>query len=143
MDALKQPQAPPPSVPARPFLPQESPLSMLPCRLDHAVDVRRSQALTSASLMVRRLFIFAGTALLTLAGGYGMYDVVKVGGVTFLEALLLGLFLVLLAWVAFSFMSALAGFFVLLTRGQPSLPDRHDRSAASHHLAHRDAAADL
>jgi membrane glycosyltransferase len=36
-----------------------------------------------------------------------MYDVVKVGGVTFLEALLLGLFLVL----AFSFMSALAGFF--------------------------------
>ncbi|MDG9696120.1 hypothetical protein QC281_39435, partial [Streptomyces sp. DH17] len=68
MDALKQSQAPPPSAPARPFLPQE------------------------------------------------------VGGVTFLEALLLGLFLVLLAWVAFSFMSALAGFFVLLTRRQVSLP---------------------
>jgi membrane glycosyltransferase len=122
MDALKQSLAPPPSAPARPFLPQESPLTMLPCRLDNAAGVRQSQAPASASLMVRRLFIFAGTALLTLAGGYGMYDVVKVGGVTFLEALLLGLFFVLLAWVAFSFMSALAGFFVLLTRGQPSLP---------------------
>lgn len=123
MDALKPSQVPSsPSTSARPFLPQESPLSMLPCRLDRAADDRRSQALTSASLTLRRLFIFAGTALLTLAGGYGMYDVVKVGGVTFLEALLLGLFLVLLAWVAFSFMSALAGFFVLLTRGQPSLP---------------------
>jgi len=122
MDALKQSQAPLPSTPARPFLPQESPLTMLPCRLDRAADVRQSQTPTSASLTVRRLFIFVGTALLTLAGGYGMYDVVKIGGVTFLEALLLGLFLVLLAWVAFSFMSAVAGFFVLLTRGQVSLP---------------------
>src|SRR6185437_8064573 len=66
--------------------------------------------------------ILLGTALLMLAGGYGMYEVVKVGGVTVLEALLLGLFLVLLAWVAFSFMSALAGFFVLLMRGTPGLP---------------------
>jgi membrane glycosyltransferase len=122
MDALKSSRALPPTAPACQFLPQESPLAMLPCRLDRAADIRQSQARTSASLTARRLFIFAGTALLTLAGGYGMYDVVKVGGVTFLEALLLGLFLVLLAWVAFSFMSALAGFFVLLTRKQPSLP---------------------
>src|SRR5690349_8681763 len=84
MDALKQPQVPLQSALARPFLPQESPLSMLPCRLDRAADVRRSQTLTSAGLLVRRLFIFTGTALLTLAGGYSMYDVVKVGGVTFL-----------------------------------------------------------
>ena len=122
MDALKQSQAPLRSVPARPFLPQESPLPMLPRRLDRAAAVRHSPVHAGASLIVRRLFIFVGTALLTLAGGYGMYDVVKVGGVTSLEALLLGLFLVLLAWVAFSFMSALAGFFVLLTRRQPSLP---------------------
>ena len=61
-------------------------------------------------LLFRRLFIFAGTALLTIAGGYEMYDVVKVGGVTVLEAILLAFFLALLAWVAFSFMSAMAGF---------------------------------
>jgi membrane glycosyltransferase len=62
-----------------------------------------------------------GTALLTAAGGYEMYGVVKVGGVTLLEAMLLALFLVLLAWVAFSFMSAVIGFFVLLTRHQGGL----------------------
>lgn len=120
MDALKQ--SPPRTTHARPFLPQEHPLAMLPCRLDRAADVRRSPALSGAKLTVRRFFIFFGTAVLTVAGGYGMYDVVKVGGVTVLEGMLLGLFLVLLAWVAFSFMSALAGFFVLLTRRPPSLP---------------------
>ncbi|MBR1090712.1 glucans biosynthesis glucosyltransferase MdoH [Bradyrhizobium manausense] len=121
MDALKQSQAQLRRAPERPFLPPETPLSMLPCRLDRAAEVRHSPLHAGTTLIVRRLFIFVGTALLTLAGGYGMYDVVKVGGVTSLEALLLGLFLVLLAWVAFSFMSALAGLFVLLTRRQPSL----------------------
>lgn len=122
MDALKPPQPLPRSAHGGAFLPPESPLAMLPCRLDGAAEAGRSQVHPGATLMMRRLFIFIGTALLTLAGGYGMYDVVKVGGVTVLEAMLLGLFLVLLAWVAFSFMSALAGFLVLLTRRQASLP---------------------
>jgi membrane glycosyltransferase len=125
MDALKQ------SLPRRGadsgFLPQESPLPMLPRGLDSKADVRRSSAPAVAHLMLRRVVIFAGAALLTLAGSYGMYDVVEVGGVTVLEAMLLVLFVVLLAWVAFSFMSALAGFFVLLLRRPPSL--RIDRTA--------------
>lgn len=62
----------------------------------------------------RRGFIFLSTAALTGAGGYEMYRVLQVGGVTVLEAMVLALFLILLAWVAFSFASALAGFFVLL-----------------------------
>ncbi|MBR0849783.1 glucans biosynthesis glucosyltransferase MdoH [Bradyrhizobium diazoefficiens] len=118
MDALKQPSTP---FPGNAFLPQESPLPMVPCRLDRTAGSRRSPVRPGDGLIVRRLFIFAGTAVLTLAGGYGMYDVVKVGGVTVLEAMLLCLFLVLLAWIAFSFMSALAGFYVLLSRKQPSL----------------------
>lgn len=122
MDALKPQRAAPPDTAARPFLPQENPLSMLPCALDRADAAKPTMARRSASLVVRRFFIFAGTAVLTLGGSYGMYDVVKVGGVTTLEAMLLALFVVLLAWVAFSFMSGLAGFFVLLTRAQPSLP---------------------
>lgn len=121
MDALK-PSPPLRSAPGSPFLPPEAPLSMLPCGLDRTAEVRRGPVHSSATLLFRRLFIFVGTALLTLAGGYGMYDVVKVGGVTVLEAVLLGLFLVLLAWVAFSFMSALGGFFVLLARRRPGLP---------------------
>lgn len=121
MDALKSP-APLRSTSGSRFLPPERPLPMPPCQLDHEAESRRNPVHSGAALIVRRLFIFVGTALLTVAGGYGMYDVVKVGGVTFLEAVLLGLFLVLLAWIAFSFMSALAGFFVLLTRRPVGLP---------------------
>lgn len=95
---------------------------MVPCRLDRTADPGRAPIRSETATTFRRLFIFTGTVLLTLAGGYGMYDVVKVGGVTVLEALLLGLFLVLLAWITFSFMSALAGFFVLLMRRTPGLP---------------------
>lgn len=121
MDALKQSPAPRSAV-RRAFLPPESPLAMVPCRLDRTADTGQAPIRSGAATTFRRLFIFIGTVLLTFAGGYSMYDVVKVGGVTFLEALLLGLFLVLLAWVTFSFMSALAGFFVLLTRRNPGLP---------------------
>lgn len=121
MDALKQSQARPSAVGCR-FLPPESPLPMVPCRLDRTADPGRAPIRSEAATTFRRLFIFTGTVLLTLGGAYGMYDVVKVGGVTVLEALLLGLFLVLLAWITFSFMSALAGFFVLLMRRTPGLP---------------------
>jgi membrane glycosyltransferase len=69
---------------------------------------------TSSSAVLRRAFIFVGTAVLTAAGCYEMYNVVEVGGVTVLEWMILGLFVVLFAWIAFSFMSNLAGFAVLL-----------------------------
>ena len=45
-----------------------------------------------------------------------MYEVLQVGGVTILEWMVLVLFVLLFAWIAFSFMSALAGFAVLLFR---------------------------
>ena len=70
---------------------------------------------------LRRVYIFAGTALMTLAGGYEMYEVLQVGGVTILEGLVLGLFVLLFAWIAFSFVSALAGFAVLLLRKRETL----------------------
>ena len=93
------------------FLPPESGLSMEP---SGSTSSRRREdpAPLQIRLLFRRLFIFAGTALLTMAGSYEMYEVVKVGGVTVLEAILLAFFVPLLAWVAFSFMSAMAGFFV-------------------------------
>ncbi len=48
-----------------------------------------------------------------------MYLVLEVAGITALEALVLVLFVSLFAWIAFSFLSTLAGFFVLLA-GTPS-----------------------
>jgi len=128
MDALKTSPALPRSVAVGRFLPPESGLAMEPCRLDQPTERKRAPAPLQIALLFRRLFIFAGTALLTIAGGYEMYGVVKVGGVTVLEAMLLALFLLLLAWVAFSFMSAAAGFFVLATGRKGGLAIARDGS---------------
>jgi membrane glycosyltransferase len=124
MDTLnKSPSlAPGPDMAGDAFLPTESALSMVPCRLDQGTLTKRRPARIETALALRRLFVFVGTALLTAAGGYEMYDVLKVGGVTVLEGILLAFFLLLLAWIAFSFMSALAGCCVLLTRRQSGLP---------------------
>jgi membrane glycosyltransferase len=104
------------------FLPAETPLAMLSHRLDEPMRAQRAAAGIGAAVHLRRLFVLAGTALLTAAGGLEMYDVLKVGGVTVLEGLLLGFFLTLLAWIAFSFLPAIAGFCVLLAGRQPGLP---------------------
>jgi membrane glycosyltransferase len=124
MDTLNKPAslAPSADTAGEGLLPAESALAMVPCRLDQAPEVKRRPARIETAFALRRLFIFVGTALLTAAGGYEMYDVLKVGGVTVLEAMLLAFFLVLLAWIAFSFMSAVAGFCVLSVRRPSGLP---------------------
>ena len=119
MDALKISSLP--EIAPGPFLPPENRLVMEPCRLDQPMERRQAIAPIEKRFLFRRLFIFVGTAMLTLVGGYEMYEVVKVGGVTVLEGMLLVFFLMLLAWVAFSFMSAVVGFSILLTRGNGGL----------------------
>jgi membrane glycosyltransferase len=98
------------------FLPAESPLAMSTQALRDFPAQNRAADRRPTQVSLRRAYILAGTAGLTLAGCYEMYDVLKVGGVTALEAMVLGLFVALFAWIAFSFMSNLAGFFVLLFR---------------------------
>lgn len=84
---------------------------------------RRNEKMQAAlaSVGFRRVCIFGGTAALTSAGCYEMYRVVQVGGVTILEWMILVLFVPLFAWIALSFMSALAGFAVLLLRAKDPL----------------------
>ncbi len=98
-----------------------------------AADLGRPpHALGTAGLSVgtrmamRRASVLVLTAALTGAGAYEMYMVVQVGGVTIMEGMVLVLFVALLAWIAFSFASALAGFFVLLRREGNALPIRDD-----------------
>jgi membrane glycosyltransferase len=103
------------------FLPPESPMAMSKQPL-HGFETRQdSQKPDWASIAPRRVCIFAGTAAMTIAGCYEMYEVLQVGGVTTLEWMVLSLFVLLFAWIAFSFMSALAGFAVLLFRGGDAL----------------------
>jgi membrane glycosyltransferase len=100
------------------FLPAESPTDMAvqPLRWFEPPPAPRF-----ARMRARRAFILAGTAMLTAGGCYEMYRVLQVGGVTVLESIILVLFGLLFAWIAFSFMSALVGFFVLLTRKKDEL----------------------
>ena len=102
--------------PATEFLPSESPLAMSKQALRgfHRREDNRTDALHPVAF--RRVCILIGTAALTIAGCYEMYEVLQVGGVTTLEWMVLFLFVLLFAWIAFSFMSALAGFVVLLLR---------------------------
>ncbi|MET4277850.1 MULTISPECIES: glucans biosynthesis glucosyltransferase MdoH [unclassified Bradyrhizobium] len=102
------------------YLPDETPLPMQPCRLDATNRADPGRLRTAPAVTARRLFILGGTVAITAAGAVEMYDVLKVGGVTVLEGMVFGLFLVLLAWIAFSFVSSVAGFFVLL-RGRPDV----------------------
>jgi membrane glycosyltransferase len=98
------------------FLPPESPMVMSkqPLRAFQSREGNQQAALDSVAF--RRAGIFMGTAAMTMAGCYEMYEVLQVGGVTALEWMVLFLFVLLFAWIAFSFMSALAGFVVLLFR---------------------------
>jgi membrane glycosyltransferase len=98
------------------FLPPESPMAMPTQPLHEFRGHNHIAASAPRPLWLRRACIFIGTAALTAAGCYEMYEVVQVGGVTTLEWMVLTLFVLLFAWIAFSFMSALAGFFVLLFR---------------------------
>ncbi len=121
MDTLTSPDAERDSGPRVAFLPPEATLVMPTQALRNfergkvAVDFRRK------SMTLRRAYVFIGTVALTLGGCYEMYQVLQVGGITTLEAMVLVLFVLLFAWIAFSFMSSLAGFFVLLFRMRDAL----------------------
>jgi membrane glycosyltransferase len=135
MDTLAKTGAPETGkIPLKEFLPREAPMDMA------VQPLRRFEpqpAPRFASMWARRGFILTGTAILTAASCYEMYRVLQVGGVTVLESIILALFVLLFAWIAFSFMSALAGFFVLLTRKKDELgidpraplPAIHSRTA--------------
>ncbi|MGJ5203159.1 glucans biosynthesis glucosyltransferase MdoH [Bradyrhizobium sp. HKCCYLR20261] len=122
--------------PGNGFLPAEAPLQMEPSPLHH-VPAAQQAVSSGPGVALRRALIFAGTAGLTLAGCVKMYEVVEVGGVTVLEGMVLVLFSVLLAWIAFAFVSALAGFVVMFARRRDtiaiaidgSLPDLSSRTA--------------
>jgi membrane glycosyltransferase len=98
------------------LLPPESPMPMSKQQLRSFRREKPSTKAAANSVALRRAFVFLSTAGMTMAGCYEMYQVVDVGGVTTLEWMVLFLFVLLFAWIAFSFVSALAGFAVLLFR---------------------------
>ena len=62
----------------------------------------------------RRLLVVGGTAALTALAAMGMLQVLRVGGLSILDGVLLVLFVALFAWIALSSVSATIGFALLL-----------------------------
>ena len=97
-------------------LPMPSPMEMPVQSLrTGALDPR---ALPSAprGMFWRRAYILGGTGALTVLATYQMWRVLRVEGVSVLEGVLLALFAALFAWIAQSFLGALAGFVLVLSR---------------------------
>ncbi len=111
---------------AAPPTPVESRLAM-PAQNLFKFDARERRKPAAPSLWrtpwLARLATFGGGFALTVYGGWQMYRVIDVGGVTALKWALLGLFVLNFSWIALAFTSAVVGFVMLLGKRQaPGLP---------------------
>ena len=107
-----------------PQTPPENQLSM-PAQNLFKFDHRQTHKLQAPKLWrtpwLARLATFGGGLALTVYGGFEMYKVIDVGGVTTLKWTLLALFLLNFSWIAISFMSAVVGFVLLLNKRRPPM----------------------
>ena len=102
--------------PATRWLPDEAPLAMPEQDLHHGTLVTPRMPTSPRGIGLRRIFVFSATIALTVVATLQVAWVLKRGGVFVLEGVMLALFVPLFAWIALSFVSALAGFVVLMTR---------------------------
>ncbi len=133
---MSPPHAPIPAAHDR-FLPDEAPMPMPPQSLAAAPQRPARPRTSPRGLAGRRLLVIGGAALLTLAAAREMYFVLNGAGPSVLGIVVLALFVVLFAWIALAFTSALAGFVSLLSHGGMGLGLR--RSGALPALASRTA----
>lgn len=69
-----------------------------------------------AGIGVRRFYLIGGTFATTAVAVWVMLSVLWPDGISVLEGCLLGLFILLFAWIAMSFASAVAGFVTVVAR---------------------------
>jgi membrane glycosyltransferase len=105
----------PAAAPGVQYLPAEARLAMPAQSLRSWTGSLTRLPTAPASIVARRLFVFGATAALSAFGAWQMYLVLAVGGLTTLEAVILGLFVILFAWIALSFASALGGLIAIAT----------------------------
>jgi membrane glycosyltransferase len=110
-----------------PAMPEESNLSMPDQSLSRfdAKSERRQPVAKFAAPWIPRFLVFGGGFALTCWGGYEMYRVIDVGGITTLKWLLLVLFLANFSWIALAFAGGVVGFLHLLVKRPrpPALPE--------------------
>jgi len=99
-----------------PLLPAESPLHMPIQSLREGRTPSDHLPSTPLRMSVRRSIVIGGSAVLTLVAAYQIWWVLRGAGTDLLEVLLLLLFIALFAWIAQAFVSAMAGFLLVLSR---------------------------
>jgi membrane glycosyltransferase len=123
--AIAPDQGAPSAIP--PAMPGESPLSMPDQSLSRfdAKSQRRPPLHSFSTPWISRFVVFGGGFALTCWGGYEMYRVIDVGGITTLKWSLLVLFLANFSWIALAFSGGVVGFLHLLVRRPrpPALPE--------------------
>jgi membrane glycosyltransferase len=111
MDAVTKAAAPEPrACLSASFLPPEAPTAMPEQSLRASRTKVPRIAERPRALIARRAFILFVTLAMTAVAADQMYQVLAVAALTVLESIVLVLFVVLFAWIAFSFASALVGF---------------------------------
>jgi len=117
-----------------PPMPPETPLAMPEQKLSrfNKKTERRKPIRRFGTQWLSRLITFGGGLVITCWGGYQMYRVIDVGGISTLKWTLLVLFLANFSWIALAFAAGVVGFFHLLI-GRPKPPP------APTHLASRTA----
>ena len=95
---------------AMPFLPPDAPIAMPEQSLHGPQPKAPPIAVRPRALLLRRAFILLITLAMTAVAAEQMYLVLSVSTLTILESIVLVLFVILFAWIAFSSASALIGF---------------------------------
>jgi membrane glycosyltransferase len=104
-----------------PTLPPEAPMAM-PVQTLSAGRLRNRVLPTTPNGMFWRRFAVIGSAvLLTLIAAYQIWWLLRGDGIDVLEGSLLALFILLFAWIVQSFVGALAGFVLVLSRRRARL----------------------
>lgn len=119
------------------YLPPEAPTAMPAQSLWDVTPITPPRLAAQSSVALRRAFILLATIAMTSVAANQMYQVLAVSALTILETIVLILFVVLFAWIAFSFASALVGF--ILSLGGPDRTLGLDPSSALPALTTRHA----
>ena len=130
------------------WLPAASPLPMPGQSLREGHLAAARPATSPPHVGLRRALVVGSTAALTAAAAMGMLQVLRVGGLSLLDGVLLVLFVFLFAWIALSCVSAMAGFVLQLSGSARTLgidphgplPTLHTRTALLMPTYHEDPA---
>ncbi len=113
----------PPAAEVSPF-PAEGNSGLFPTQDLWRFDVKtRRKTRVDWVAIFRRIFIFTGSALITAYLTRELWLVLELGGFAALELVLIGLFVINIAWLALAFMTAFSGFMVIALGLKRSIVD--------------------